>query len=136
MCGLGILDFEENSLPAVMRLGPMEKMFLKILLWFNLIVGGGLRILILRMMKRQGGLLAQPINILIAVDELGKMIGYTAWIQFILMAIDTDLPMAERMGEMYCHVSQYPSSFGVIHGIGGGSGKPFGPSCGEVYILN
>ena len=125
VCNLGIFHLEENSLPAVMRLGPMEKMYLKMLLWFNLIIGGGLRILILRMMKAQGWFIHQPINILIAVDELGKIIGYTAWIQFILMAIDTDLPLVEKIGERYCYVSQYPSTFGVIHGIGGGSSMLF-----------
>ena len=59
--------------------------------------------LVLHTIRKQGGL-GKPINIMIAVDEMFKMIGYTMWMQFILAVLDHDDPLISTLGQTYCQV--------------------------------
>ena len=121
------LDVEKashNPIPHLMLFEYSEVIFLKIVLWANLLVGGGYRILIFRLIKKEGGL-GKPINIMIAADEFVKVLGYTTWINFILMAIDSKDPLVRSKGKHFCQVSQYFSTFGVVHGFLGGSAIAF-----------
>ena len=59
--------------------------------------------MVLHTIRKQGGL-GKPINIMIAVDEMSKMIGYTMWMQFVLVVIDHDDPLISTMGQTFCQV--------------------------------
>ena len=72
---LVITQLEKHSLPAVIPYGSVEKLFLKVILLLNLVIGTGLRVVLLKTVKNQGGLLSKPFSIMIAVDELVKMVG-------------------------------------------------------------
>ena len=71
---------------------------------------------------RQTGGLSKPLNRLIAVDELVKMVGYSAWIMFVLAAIESEEPLVELTGEPFCHLVQFVAAFGVTYSYLGGMG--------------
>ena len=120
----GVVEADRNTIPSLLLYENFEILFLKLLLWTNLLVGGGYRILIFRLIKKKGGL-GKPINIMIAADEFIKVLGYTAWIQFLLMAVNSKEPFARSMGTHFCNASQYLTTYGFTHGIVGGAGIAF-----------
>ena len=126
---LTITQLEKHSLPAVMLYGSVEKLFLKVVLLLNLVIGTGLRVMLLKTVKNQGDLLSKPFSIMIAVDELVKMVGCTTWIIFFLFAIDSEGPLKEKIGSSYCYLSQYLSSFAIMHSFTGGAGSKTIISC-------
>ena len=120
----GVVEADRNTIPSLLLYANIEILFLKLLLWTNLLVGGGYRVLIFRLIKKKGGL-GKPINIMIAADEFIKVLGYTAWIQFLLLAVNSKEPLVRSMGTHFCNASQYLTTYGFTHGIVGGAGIAF-----------
>ena len=120
----GVVEADRNTIPSLLLYEKFEILFLKLLLWTNLLVGGGYRILIFRLIKKKGGL-GKPINIMIAADEFIKVLGYTTWIQFLLLAVNSKEPLVRSMGTNFCNASQYLTTYGSTHGIVGGAGIAF-----------
>ena len=116
-----IAEEVEETKHRIMGYGTVEKYIFRTLLVSILLIGSGIRLLILGAIRSQGGM-DKPINRMIGVDEFVKMVGYSVWILFVLMAAELEMPIVHYTGEPFCHVVQYLVTYGVFYGYLGGAG--------------
>ena len=83
---MAVIELSEHTLPLVMTLGRPEKLLFQFILWLNLIVGGFYRVLVLKLIQKQG-FRGRPMNLFIAFDEVVRMAGYSSWIILQLMVV-------------------------------------------------
>ena len=85
------------------------------------LVGGTLfRVLVFREIKR-GGVLNKPINLMILVDELTKVIGYGCGLLTIMLGNISDRPVVDILGPHYCHMFDYLVNLAGFTGVTGGA---------------